>query len=377
MGNVGQQLSMYGSAATASGGPGGGKSPKELPGIHGASAQHGAAAGAGSSSTNASTQLNDLQTLQSSYQYKKRNVSGNHRNIISLHNQNVAAQYIHGPRSAGDQSQNLGHGTGHSNSLTPSKVGGRKAHILSPHGAMGGFHHGINSLGLAAGPSAAGHGSNNSKTPKEAYKRIQGIVGNHGHHSYTDSRTDPHSGDRLNLGADIVGRHGSHGGHGGGGGAHGSGSMDRHGGDRHDRHDRHGHDRHRHEGHSQQPGGAGSSSQHQMAVNQMGSQNARGSQKKHHVRDYSLRMSRITDDKILNNSVHEFANKKQPGASGADLSLHDLSLNHGQGGAGSAAHHSHSKSLMKSPVSAALEDLSLNLPDKKKEILDKKRYEQM
>jgi hypothetical protein len=32
---------------------------------------------------------------------------------------------------------------------------------------------------------------------------------------------------------------------------------------------------------------------------------------------------------------------------------------------------------MKSPVSAALEDLSLNLPDKKKEILDKKRYEQM
>ena len=113
-----------------------------------------------------------------------------------------------------------------------------------------------------------------------------------------------------------------------------------------------------------------------MAVNQMGNaQNARGNQKK--VRDYSLRMSRITDDKILNNSVHEFANKKQPGASGADLSLHDLSLNHGQGGAGSAAHHSHSKSLMKSPVSAALEDLTLNLPDKKKEILDKKRYEQM
>ena len=115
-----------------------------------------------------------------------------------------------------------------------------------------------------------------------------------------------------------------------------------------------------------------------MAVNQMGnSQNARGNHKKHHVRDYSLRMSRITDDKILNNSVHEFAGKKQPGAGGADLSLHDLSLNHGQGGAGSAAHHSHSKSLMKSPVSAALEDLSLNLPDKKKEILDKKRYEQM
>ena len=57
---------------------------------------------------------------------------------------------------------------------------------------------------------------------------------------------------------------------------------------------------------------------------------ARGHNKKHHgVRDYSLRMSRITDDKILNNSVHEFAGKKQPGGSGTDLSLHDLSMNHG------------------------------------------------
>ena len=103
---------------------------------------------------------------------------------------------------------------------------------------------------------------------------------------------------------------------------------------------------------------------------------ARVHNKKHHgVRDYSLRMSRITDDKILNNSVHEFAGKKQPGGSGTDLSLHDLSMNHGQGGAGNQGHHSHSKSLMKSPV--ALEDLSMNLPDKKKEILDKKRYEQM
>lgn len=59
------------------------------------------------------------------------------------------------------------------------------------------------------------------------------------------------------------------------------------------------------------------------------------------------------------------------------MSLHDLSLNHGQGGASNQGHHSHSKSLMKSPVSAALEDLSINLPDKKKEIIDKKRYEQM
>ena len=99
-------------------------------------------------------------------------MSGNHRNIISMHNQNVAAQYIHGPRSAGDQNANLAHGTGHSSSLTPSKVGGSKAHILSPHGAIGGFHHGINNLGLASGPSGAAHGPSNSKTPKEAYKRI-------------------------------------------------------------------------------------------------------------------------------------------------------------------------------------------------------------
>lgn len=94
---------------------------------------------------------------------------------------------------------------------------------------MGSFNHGINSFGLGSGSQASGHGSNNSKTPKEAYKRIQGIVGNHGHHSYTDSRTDPHSGDKLN---DISGRHGN-----------GAGSMERH--------DRHGNDRNRHEGHSQ------------------------------------------------------------------------------------------------------------------------------
>ena len=57
---------------------------------------------------------------------------------------------------------------------------------------------------------------------------------------------------------------------------------------------------------------------------------ARGNNKKHHARDYSLRMSRITDDKMLNNSVHEFANKKQTGGvNGNDLSLHDLSINHG------------------------------------------------
>lgn len=88
MGNVGHQLSMYGSTTAGSGG----KSPKELPGIHGASTQHVGGGGKISGSQQAnSTQLNDLQTLQNSYQYKKRNVSGNHRNNISLYNQNVAA----------------------------------------------------------------------------------------------------------------------------------------------------------------------------------------------------------------------------------------------------------------------------------------------
>ena len=118
-------------------------------------------------------------------------------------------------------------------------------------------------------------------------------------------------------------------------------------------------------------------------MNQLGnSHNSRGAYKKHQVRDYSLRMSRINDEKLLNNSVHEFTHKKQPGsgsggAGGIDLSLHELSISHGQGG-GSGGHHSHSKSLMKSPVSAALDDLSLSLPvDKKKEILEKKRYEQL
>ena len=84
--------------------------------------------------------------------------------------------------------------------------------------------------------------------------------------------------------------------------------------------------------------------------------------KKHgHVRDYSLRMSRINEEKLLNNSVHDFSgNKKQPG--GIDLSMHELSLHHG-------GHHNHSKSLMKSPVD------DLTMVDKKKEILDKKRYE--
>jgi hypothetical protein len=76
-------------------------------------------------------------------------------------------------------------------------------------------------------------------------------------------------------------------------------------------------------------------------------------------------MSRINEEKLLNNSVHEFSGKGQKqSVGGIDLSQHELSLHHG-------GIHNHSKSLMKTPVD------ELNLVDKKKEILDKKRYEQM
>ena len=94
-----------------------------------------------------------------------------------------------------------------------------------------------------------------------------------------------------------------------------------------------------------------------------GSRN-QGYKKHSQVRDYSLRMSKINEEKLLNNSVHEFggSNKRQPSVVGVDLSLNELSLHHG-------GHHNHSKSLMK----AGADDL--NMVDKKREILEKKRYE--
>ena len=106
---------------------------------------------------------------------------------------------------------------------------------------------------------------NNSKTPKEAYKRNQGLA-NHqsleGRHGGRGLSSD----DRLNLSVDIVGRH-----------------------------------------QSGSPTGGASASTHQMNnLNRSGGQNY----KKHgNARDYSLRMSRVADDKLLNNSVnsvHEF-----------------------------------------------------------------------
>ena len=77
------------------------------------------------------------------------------------------------------------------------------------------------------------------------------------------------------------------------------------------------------------------------------------------MRDYSLRMSRINEDKK---------------AQGIDLSLYELSLNqtHNQS---SGNHHS-----SKNRVNAALDELNvgnniMNINEKKKELHDKKRYE--
>ena len=64
-------------------------------------------------------------------------------------------------------SNNLVHNSqnmGSHNSLTPSKVGSNKTHILSPHAAIGNYNQGMNQLNVGQGHS--------SKTPKEAYKRV-------------------------------------------------------------------------------------------------------------------------------------------------------------------------------------------------------------
>ena len=120
-----------------------------------------------------------------------------------------------------------------------------------------------------------------NKTPKESYKRAQGPVV--GHQSHTDSRVnDNRSQDRLNLSVDIVGNHGRH---------------------------------------ASQPNG-----QHGLQLNM---NNARNSNYKKQVRDYSLRMSRINEDKM--------AELKK---NGIDMSMHELSVNNPHGS-------SHSKSLMK------------------------------
>jgi len=81
--------------------------------------------------------------------------------------------------------------------------------------------------------------------------------------------------------------------------------------------------------------------------------------KKHsQQRDYSLRVKSINETDKLNNSVHEFSIHRKNISQGNELNLQDINA--------------HSKSLMKN---LNLEDINFN--DKKKEILDKKRYDQM
>ena len=99
---------------------------------------------------------------------------------------------------------------------------------------------------------------------------------------------------------------------------------------------------------------------HNQNANNQLTINPSGRNKYKHVRDYSLRMSRHPDDQRK---------------TGVDNSLHDISVNHG---------HQHSKSLMKastnlgnSPLDEYSNSQQANILDKKKELLEKKRYEQL
>ena len=109
---------------------------------------------------------------------------------------------------------------------------------------------------------------------------------------------------------------------------------------------------------------------HQQLSGALGTQTVRGSNgayKSKHVRDYSLRMSRVDNDKL---------GMKSSNTGAIDLSLHELSVQHGHHGGS----HNHSKSLMKASSPVGFDDLNNsqhNIMDKKKEILDKKRYEQL
>jgi len=106
---------------------------------------------------------------------------------------------------------------------------------------------GLNQLNL----NSPQGGINNSKTPKEAYKRLQGIIGGNNHSTHDRPVED----NRLNLSVDIAGRHSP----------------------------------------------ANIQSQH------IGNYGATRNQAQIKKRDgISLRMSRINEgDKLLNNSVHE------------------------------------------------------------------------
>jgi hypothetical protein len=87
------------------------------------------------------------------------------------------------------------------------------------------------------------------------------------------------------------------------------------------------------------------------AANQLSINNQANRKQYKNVRDYGVRMSGITDEQRK---------------AGVETSLHEMS------------HHKHSKSLM---GQSALDDFSnsqqANILDKKKELLEKKRYEQL
>ena len=110
---------------------------------------------------------------------------------------------------------------------------------------------------------------NNTKTPKEAYKRIPAI--NQSHNGQNE--------ERLNLSVDIAQRH-----HMGGGG--------------------------------QMMHGGNNSTRNNSSV---------GYKKHSQQRDFNMRMNRINEEK-LNNSVHEFNLHKKQNSNGQELSLHELSF---------------------------------------------------
>lgn len=78
---------------------------------------------------------------------------------------------------------------------TPSKGGGKSGHLMSPQGALGALH-GLNGINMGGQG-----GMGNTKTPKEAYKRMAGA----GHQGQNDRGLS--SDDRLNLSVDIATRH--------------------------------------------------------------------------------------------------------------------------------------------------------------------------
>jgi hypothetical protein len=86
-----------------------------------------------------------------------RNASGNTRNLVQIHNQNINNQYI---------------GNNNHTSLTPSKIskGNIMQSVFNPN--LSTFDSNLNNIGLTNGSLNHGLTGHNSKTPKEIYKRM-------------------------------------------------------------------------------------------------------------------------------------------------------------------------------------------------------------